>query len=369
LNPERLTILPFLQQSQTALLLDVRSPAEYQHAHVPGAVSLPLFTDEERKEVGTTYKQVSREQAIKIGLDFFGPKMRSMVETVEALAHEKNTRQLYIYCWRGGMRSAAVAWLLNLYGFKVKALNGGYKAFRNYVLHLFTLPYSFKILGGYTGSGKTELLHELQGRGERVIDLETLAAHKGSAFGNISMPPQPTQEMFENKLAVALYTCFELQQYNTTELETFKTPYDSNEPFFTKSVWLEDESQRIGHINLPGAFWNTMRHAPIYFLDIPFEERLKHLVEEYGTLDKERMTDAIIRITKRLGSLEARKAIEFLEQENISESFRILLQYYDKHYLKALNKRENIPAQLNKIPCNSVDKTNVQWLIPKPMIA
>jgi tRNA 2-selenouridine synthase len=195
---------------------------------MPGALNLPLFTDEERKVVGTAYKQQSREVAIKIGLDYFGPKMRKMVEEVESLvwswesgisagfedessksetngkSENKVKREVFVYCWRGGMRSAGVAWLLDLYGFKVYTLAGGYKAFRNHVLQTFTQSYPFRIIGGYTGSGKTEVLNELENLGQVVIDLEDIACHKGSAFGSYNMPPQPRQEMFENKLGLAL---------------------------------------------------------------------------------------------------------------------------------------------------------------------
>jgi tRNA 2-selenouridine synthase len=348
---DRLAIGPFLQSVNKTLLLDVRSPSEYNHAHMPGAVSLPLFTDEERKVVGTTYKQQSREQAIKIGLDYFGPKMRLMVEEVEALVanikkgneNVESNVNIHIYCWRGGMRSAAVAWLLNLYGFKVTVLNGGYKAFRNGVLQTFSKPFSLKVVGGNTGSGKTELLHELKNAGESVIDLEGIASHKGSAFGNIDMPPQPSQEMFENILATEL-----------NELEKEGKP-----------IWVEDESQRIGNINIPIAFWNNMRHSPLYFLDIPFDERLIHIVEEYGKLNREGVKEAIIRITKRLGHLEAGKALQFLEEGNMHDCFSILLRYYDKHYLKALYNRENLSSLLNKIPCSGVSTANVQHLISK----
>ncbi|MFL5811917.1 MAG: rhodanese-like domain-containing protein, partial [Flavisolibacter sp.] len=143
---QRLSIRDFLKQSEGQFIFDVRSPSEYNHARIPGAISLPLFTDEERKIVGTTYKQQSREQAIKIGLDMFGPKMRKMVEEVEGICNKPQpiTREansqlptansIFLYCWRGGMRSSAVAWLLDLYGFKVYTLAGGYKAFRNHVL-------------------------------------------------------------------------------------------------------------------------------------------------------------------------------------------------------------------------------------------
>lgn len=362
------------------MLLDVRSPGEYNHAHVPGAYSLPLFTNEERAVVGTAYKQQSREQAIKIGLDFFGPKMRRMVEEVESLvksqefkagSQEGRTKNferpalnskiptqnsVLLYCWRGGMRSAAVAWLLGLYGFQVYVLQGGYKRFRQWVFEKVAEPYSLKIIGGYTGSGKTELLHELERHAETTIDLEDLASHKGSAFGNIGLPKQPSQEQFENKLAIALHA----KTYDTErDANFFKTPY---------SIWVEDESQRIGTVNIPNAFWQTMRSAPVYFLNIPFEERLQHLVTEYGCLNKAQMIDAIRRISKRLGPMETKYAIQFLEEENTAESFRILLQYYDKQYRKALHNRQNLPNLLHEISCERVCPGNAQ-LLSKPIPA
>ena len=268
MQTSRVHINEFLSASHGQLILDVRSPAEYEHAHIPGAISFPLFTNEERAVVGTAYKQESREKAIKIGLDYFGPKMRIMVEQAEALLESKHGKPasgsftgqpVFVYCWRGGMRSGAVSWLLNLYGFKVITLAGGYKAFRNYVLKTFTRPFRFTILGGYTGSGKTALLQELKNKGQYVIDLEGIACHKGSAFGSIHMPAQPSQEMFENKLALEL-----------VELvgETW-----ANENIIYPTIWLEDESQRIGNLNIPMDLWENMRTAPVYFLDIPFEQQ------------------------------------------------------------------------------------------------
>lgn len=350
----------------------MRSPGEYRHAHLPGAVSLPLFTDEERAVVGTAYKQQSREQAIKIGLDFFGPKMRRMVEEVEALfdvrcslaGKQPNNKQpasnnVCLYCWRGGMRSAAVAWLLSLYGFNVFLLQGGYKRFRQWVAEKVAAPYQLRLIGGYTGSGKTGLLHQLQQQGEAILDLENLASHKGSAFGNIGLPKQPSQEMFENKLAFELYeksgVSNSAPEASTTNF--FKTPCP---------IWVEDESQRIGTINIPGPFWQTMRSAPIYFLDIPFEQRLRHLVEEYGRLNKLQMIEAIQRISKRLGPMETRDAIRFLEEGNVGESFRILLQYYDKQYRKALHNRQNLSTLLHTVPCETVGAGNAR-LLSKPM--
>ena len=329
-------------------VLDVRSPAEFNHAHIPGAYSLPLFSDEERKVVGTTYKQQSREQAIKIGLDFFGPKMRSMVEQVESICNSKGLPAVplskakpptvLVHCWRGGMRSAGVAWLLDLYGFNVFTLAGGYKAFRKYVLQKLQDDYDLKILGGFTGSGKTSVLKALELKGERVIDLESIACHKGSTFGAIGQPPQPSQEMFENLLVE------ELRKKDAQSAE--------DEP--RNSVWLEDESQRIGLVNIPQPFWVTMRKAPVYFLEIPFEERLSYVVTSYGSLDKEKMLDGIVRIRKRLGGLEAKTAINFLNENNVRESFRVLLKYYDKYYLKALKNRE-LDLLIRSISCDHVE--------------
>ncbi len=359
----RLTIKEFLQRSADGVVIDVRSPAEFNHAHIPQSINIPLFNDEERKIVGTAYKQQTREHAIKIGLDFFGPKMRKMVEKVEEEIDnwqsgpgKETTKSVYLYCWRGGMRSAAVAWLLNLYGFRVYTLAGGYKAFRNYVLQTFHERYSLRVLGGFTGSGKTEVLHQLKSTGDKVIDLEAIANHKGSAFGNINMPPQPTQEMFENILSC------ELRQFATCNEETSTTHSDSQLSILQSPIWIEDESQRIGNLNIPNGFWNTMRSAPIYFLDVPFEERLKHINEEYGNSDKQKLADAIGRISKRLGGLETKNALAFLNEDNIEECFAILLQYYDKRYAKGLATRDNIDTLLRKIECQIVTPENASML-------
>ena len=355
---QRLRIKEFLQASKDKLILDVRSPGEFSHAHIPSAISFPLFTDEERKIVGTTYKQKSREDAIRVGLDFFSPKMKKMVEDVEEILGRPDSLssqkpEVFVYCWRGGMRSAAIAWLMDLYGFQVYSLAGGYKAFRNHALQTFEQPFEFKILGGYTGSGKTEVLNELAKQGEIIVDLEKIASHKGSAFGSFKMPPQPSQEMFENLLSIELNEKFLNASF----------PVDQS-PF----IWLEDESQRIGDLNLPNSFWETMRKSPIVFLEIPFEERLNHIVEEYGECETDKLIDSTRRISQRLGGLDAKNAIEFLEAGNVKEAFSILLHYYDKRYLKGLHNRENISTLLTKIQCKTVTPKNaLQLTKPQPV--
>jgi tRNA 2-selenouridine synthase len=325
---EKKDIEAFLQLAAQHPVLDVRSPGEYNHAHIPGAYNLPLFSDDERKEVGTAYKQQSRETAIKMGLDYFGPKMRALVEEVEAICGAYNgSRTILAHCWRGGMRSGAVAWLLDLYGFKVMTLAGGYKQYRRLVLQQFEKPYLFYVLGGYTGSGKTYVLQQLQQKAQSILDLESLAVHKGSAFGAIGL-----QEMFENLLAQQL----------------MQLP--ASQP-----TWVEDESQRIGLVNVPITLWNHMRNCPVYFLDIAFEERLNFIVEEYGSLNREKLKDAVDRIQKRLGGLETKTALQFLEEGDMKECFRILLKYYDKWYLKGLNNREELNSLLQTIACTAVD--------------
>lgn len=343
---QKISVDEFVKLSLTLPVFDVRSEAEYSHAHIPAAHNLPLFNNEERAVVGTLYKQKSRELAIKKGLEYFGPKMKDMVVFVEETITKLNpdNKTVLVHCWRGGMRSAGVAWLLDLYGFKVYTLVGGYKAFRNWVLSSFDWKIKFRILGGYTGSGKTIVLSALREKGARVIDLEGLAGHKGSAFGNIGLPKQPSQEMFENKFA----------------LETLKNIDDLSE----KEIWLEDESQRIGTVNIPQILWNHIRTCPVYFLDISFEERLNYLVETYGKLDTTELGEAIKRIQKRLGGLETKTALQYLDEENIKDCFSILLKYYDKQYSKGLQNRPDPKPTVITVESSSVnDIKNAELLL------
>ena len=334
---------------RSSITIDVRSPAEFEHAHIPHALNLPLFDNEQRALIGTTYKKQSREAAIKVGLPLFGNKMLPMIETVEAWIKDRQKENdltkptIYVHCWRGGMRSAAVAWLLDLYGYKVIQLTGGYKAYRNWVLAQFTIPYSLKVLGGYTGSGKTEILHALQEKNYAVIDLEGLAHHKGSAYGAIGQLPQPSQEMFENIVAEKL-------------LEVNKKQ---------KSIWIEDESQRIGTVLIPTPLFHLMRNSTCYFMTIPFEQRLNFIVEGYGSFDQKSLIEATMRIQKRLGGLETKTAVDFITAGALKEAFSILLKYYDKWYEK--NAKNEVLPTIELIPVSSetVDPVHNASLLEK----
>jgi tRNA 2-selenouridine synthase len=345
------TIEDFLTLAETYPVLDVRSPGEYAHACIPGAYSMPLFTDEERKVVGTIYKQQGREPAIKQGLDYFGPNMRAVVETAERIVAghgypervgEGTHRTVLVHCWRGGMRSGAISWLLDLYGFRVYVLVGGYKAYRRYVLDTFAKPLPLMLVGGYTGSGKTELLHELRAQGHKIIDLEAIAKHRGSAFGE--MPePQPRQEYFENLLA---------GQLRVLHKDGLSGP-----------VWVEDESQRIGNVNVPGAFWVQMRQSTVCFLEVPFEERLAHILPEYRLNGIDKLRNSIERIRNRLGGLDTKNALQLLETGDMEGCFRILLRYYDRFYEKSLKNRENWDTLVRRIACAQAGKANSQRIV------
>jgi tRNA 2-selenouridine synthase len=156
---QTLDIDKFLQLAETLPVIDVRTPLEFAHAHIPGAHNLPIFSNDERVQVGTTYKQKSREAAILLGFDLTGPKWSGFIKQALKIAPGK---KILVHCWRGGMRSGAMAWALNLYGFEVFLLEGGYKRYRNWVLDQFKETYSILILGGMTGSGKTKTLNQLK---------------------------------------------------------------------------------------------------------------------------------------------------------------------------------------------------------------
>ena len=355
---EQIDIEEFLKLSEERPVFDVRSPGEFLHAHIPGAFALPLFTDEQRKIIGTAYKQQSRQVAVKKGLDYFSERMKNMLNEAEYIIKWKNNNiskdnRVLVHCWRGGMRSRSVAWLLDLYGFKVFTLKGGYKSFRNWALNQFENSYKINILGGYTGSGKTEILREMKNNGEVAIDLEGLANHKGSAFGGIGEKLQPGQEMFENLLAVELYK----KSLCTVNIKHGNNINDDNS---IKQIWLEDESRHIGTVGIPKTLWSNMRKSRLYFLDIPFEERLNYIISNYGKFDKKELANSIMKIQKRLGGLETKNAMNYLLENNVRECFSILLHYYDKLYSNALFKRENVEAVLNKVSCKTVDVRNAQ---------
>lgn len=311
----------FLNLSKDLEIIDVRSPIEYNKGHIPNAHNVYLFSDEDRHKIGIVYKQHGKDKAILAGLDIIGPKMKRIVNKVHSITGDK---KVLIYCWRGGMRSNSVSWLLNFCGFDVYLLSGGYKSFRNHVLKQFEIPKKINILGGKTGSAKTHILHEIKNLGEQIIDLEYLANHKGSAFGGYDKPNELTNEQFENLLAI----------------ELMKISDD-------KTIWIEDESRVIGNLSIPNKFWDTMRESPVYFLEVSTEQRITNILKDYGNYPKEKLIDSINKISKKLGGLETKNCIEFVQNGDLSSACEILLKYYDKLYLYSLTKRNH--SNINNI--------------------
>ena len=308
-------------------LIDVRSPGEYAEGHIPGAINIPVFSDEERAFVGTSYKQKGRQQAISIGLDLVGPRLRALSDRA---GHEAVDERLRVYCWRGGMRSAAMAWLFELSGISCFALQGGYKAYRRLALaESGNIPHLI-VLEGATGSGKTEILRRMMQSGEQVIDLEGLARHKGSAFGGIGQPEQPTTMQFQNEIYQILRA------------------FDRR-----KRIWVEGESMCIGKVCLPEGLWHAMNRSPRILIDVDRRVRARRLASEYGSADVEKLILATHRIARRFGGDRCRQVEELIIGGQLEEAAFNLLDYYDKTY--QFSRASNKTGSSFVISCSGID--------------
>jgi tRNA 2-selenouridine synthase len=239
-------------------LLDVRTPAEFADDHLPGAINLPVLSNEERVRVGTLYTQ-SPFEAQRLGAALIARNIARHLET--ALADKPRTWKPLVYCWRGGMRSGALAHILAEIGWRTTRLQGGYKTFRHHVLQaLEVLPAQFRwqVICGPTGSGKSRLLQALAEQGAQVLDLEQLACHRGSLLGDLPAQPQPGQKLFESRVWDAL------------------RGFNPERPIF-----VEAESRRIGQLRVPGGVLDAMRVAPCLAIDAPVEARVALLMEDY----------------------------------------------------------------------------------------
>ena len=295
------------------VIIDVRSPSEYAHAHIPGAFSVPLFSDEERAAIGTTYKQRSQRHAIDLGLSLAGPKLYHLVDAIRQHIGDSIAK---IHCWRGGMRSTFVSNLLSSIKINNVLLSGGYKAFRNWAIDTIAEERNIRIVGGLTGCGKTDILVAMARAGGNVLDLEALANHRGSSFGNIGLPAQPSTEMFENMLAINLHKSDR-----------------------TKPLWVEDESRTIGSCKIPDPFYDMMRAATVYKIEKPLDIRLQNIEKEYGKLPVEQLVAATKRLEKRLGGDRTNATVAFFNDGKFIEATTILLEYYDKTYSFGLGRR------------------------------
>ena len=316
----------FLKEAEKGgIILDVRAPSEYEEGHITGARSWPLFSDVERAEIGTLYKQKSKELAVEKGFEIIGPKMVEMARHANELYLSTGTnRPLLIHCWRGGMRSQSVAWLLRIYGVPAILLDGGYKAYRSFARSQFDKPLNLAVLGGLTGSAKTDVINDLRKlEGEKVLDLEGMARHFGSAFGNLEQHKQPTSKQFSNDLYARL-----------RELDAWG---DCPRP-----IWVENESRTIGKVNLPEPFYGQIINSTCLEMLRTEEDRVGHLVNMYGDIDVSLLAGAFKKITPKLGGQHAATALDALEKGDLATAARIALVYYDKTYSHGLTKRGEV---------------------------
>jgi len=307
------------------LLIDVRSPDEYYKGHMPNSINIPLFNNEERSFIGKKYKNAGRRKAVLEGLKIVESKIDTLIKDLID-AHKYNSEinknekeeliNLKIYCSRGGMRSQSISWLLNKLNFKNIILAGGYKSYRRWVLDNFTKEINMTLIGGKTGTGKTKILIKMQELNHQVIDLESLASHRGSAFGGLGMGIQPTNEQFENLLAEQLLK-FDLK----------------------KSVYIEAESGNIGKCRIPFEFFNQMKIAERIEIVKDESERINELIKTYSIYSKNELKNAVNKISRRLGPQRTKKAIEAIDLEDWKEVCHSVLEYYDKCYEHERNKK------------------------------
>ncbi len=288
--------------------IDVRTPAEFEESTIPGAINIPLFSNEERAIVGKLYTQVGQEEAMEKGYEFVNEKLPQLLESVRRHKEKK----LIVFCWRGGMRSKSLTMLLESIGFDVKQLEGGHKAYRNYVieeLKNYKPKGKFVVLYGMTGCGKTKMLKQFK----NSLDLEGLAQHRSSLFGDIGLKPR-SQKMFEILLVKRLE---ELKDYDY--------------------VITEGESRKIGRAIIPESIFKEMQEG----IKVKVEASICNLIECYSNKEDEKIIEKIKMLSKSLGKKRTEEMLKLFEEKKFEEVARILLEeYYDPLYSHTINKQE-----------------------------
>ncbi len=310
----------------TSPIVDVRSPSEFSQGHWPGAINIPLFSDLERETIGKSYKRESRLKAVLNGLKVTLPRTSKLLDVMIKTITEKKggDKSLRIYCWRGGMRSGAFAWLARTIGIKTYLLEGGYKSYRKWVLNQFEADLPIRLIGGKTGTRKTDLLNYINKEDIYVIDLEGIANHRGSSFGSLGMKKQPTTQQFENILAESLDEFHK----NNKAIE----------------IWIEAESSNLGKCRIPNMLYLKMKKAPILEIIKTKNERIENLVNLYSQNSQNELEEAVERIQKRLGPQRTKEALLAIRRKEWPKACEAMLDYYDKCYEYELKKTKNIDS-------------------------
>ncbi|RYG74229.1 tRNA 2-selenouridine(34) synthase MnmH [Lentibacillus lipolyticus] len=322
------------QQKGEVTTIDVRSPKEFQEGTIPGSMNIPVFTDDERAEVGTLYKQESKQAAKKRGLEIMSAKLPGFVSKFEQIDTPK-----VVFCWRGGMRSKAAATFTDFMGIDVSRLQGGIRSYRRWVvseLEKAAFPPDIIVLNGNTGTGKTKILHRLWEKGYPVIDLEGMAGHRGSIFGHIGVEPA-NQKKFDSRLVHAIH------QYKDA-------------PF----VLMEGESKRIGKVSIPSFLYEKKEHSVQLLIDLPMEQRIQNILDDYRPWNHpDAFMEAYSRIQKRIHTPVAKQIREDLQQGHYNQAFRLLLDYYyDPRYEHTTEKYTD--EQIKHINAANLDEATAQ---------
>lgn len=309
---------------EDTVIIDVRSPAEFEEATIPGAVNMPVLEDVERAIVGKAYRHESVEKATTIGIGYASQKLSNMYKAVSK--YQKENKNVIVFCWRGGMRSKSVCTFLNSLKLNVYQLKGGYKAYRRYVRHfLANIDHEFIVLHGLTGVGKTHILMALEKEGEPVLDLEELAKNSGSVFGNILFDEKPpSQKMFESYIFNVLY-------------------YEKR-----KVIFVESESKRIGHTQIPDTVYKNIVEGHHILIHTPLSNRINIIKEDYlrGDYD-DQLIEAITHLRKRLGNNIVEELINKIYEKNYEFVIQTLIEkYYDPLYQYSINQYKEYDLKL-----------------------
>ncbi|MBO8155854.1 MAG: tRNA 2-selenouridine(34) synthase MnmH [Bacillaceae bacterium] len=299
------------KEKESVIIIDVRSPSEFKEGSIPGSINIPVFDDQERAEVGTIYKQDSPESARERGIEIFSKKLPAFLKAFQSIDGQKA-----VYCWRGGMRSKTAATVVDLMGMTIHRLKGGYRAYRKWVVHTLDeldLTPTFFVLNGNTGTGKTKILTQLKKEGFPVIDLESMANHRGSIFGHIGKEPY-NQKTFDSLLV------HELLKYQDSLF-----------------IIIEGESKRIGKVVLPSFLIEKKEQGMQLFIELPVEERVKNILDDYQPWNREEAyLQAYERIKRRIHTPVAKEIEANLKSGKFEQAIeQLLTYYYDPRYQHA----------------------------------
>ncbi|MBO39777.1 MAG: tRNA 2-selenouridine(34) synthase MnmH [Rhodospirillaceae bacterium] len=330
------------------LIIDVRSPGEFKEDHIPGALNLPVLSDEERKIIGTKHKELSPFEARKLGASFVAKNIAGHIQS--DLKNKRRDFTPLIYCWRGGQRSKSFALICSEIGWRVFILSGGYKNYRRGVIDKIkelVLGLSFVVIAGRTGTRKTDILEGLNQRGAQVLDLEKLASHRGSLLGKLEELEQPSQKMFETLIMDAL------------------RHFDPG-----RVVFLESESQKIGQRQIPRALWKFIKTSPQITVSAPRNSRASTLSKKYNYLTKDRgnLKNLIKKIPGRHGLNRTEYWCSLITQKLWEElSYDLLEFHYDPSYDNSLknNDRSTIYAYEHVDCSDSVLLKTVEDILSK----